>query len=312
MKRVFAGILTLAAVLSFASCAGGNGKETTAAPATQADASTVPESATASGTEAVESTTVPGESTTAGSTAPGESTTAGSNTPVTPVNKVPATKAEILAAYTAVMNKAKAVKPAYTSYEYQFLPDTEKYKDNFIVRTLTGVVNRFMTSEEEAKKNPKVFGKNSDMKANFPVKEADFGCMLTDMNAVRSAKCEALANGNYKITFLLKDEKNPERYREGMKKAPSATGNVFITLSPSDIKPNLEKPFVKAVVKEGKYDLYYHDCKATLVYNPKTNQIVTVDHVTYTTLDIGGKVFGKYYSAKTELEMVYSAFGFQY
>ena len=58
----------------------------------------------------------------------------------------------------------------------------------------------------------------------------------------------------------------------------------------------------------------YHDCKAELVYNPQTNQIVTLDQVTHTTLDVGGyvKIAGKYYEAKTELDMYYSASDFKY
>lgn len=231
----------------------------------------------------------------------------------TEANKVPTTKAEILAAYTAVMNKAKTSKPAYKKIEYQALPSDKinVEKASLIITPLLRLAGKFMTTEEKARKEPSVYQKGNDMNS-FPIKDSTKGCLLTDDNAIKSAKCDVLANGNYKITIVLKDEKNPEHYRSGQAKASSNTGNMFAPLSKSDVDPELESGLVKATVTDAKYDMYYYNCTATLEYNPITQSIVTLDMVTYTRLVMEGKVIR--ISAKGEgvLEMYLSAYDFKY
>lgn len=235
-------------------------------------------------------------------------------TTAAPGNGLPTANAEILAAYTAVMNKAKTDKPGFTKYMYQALPDSEKYKDSTTVKLLMGIVNRFMTTKEKAMKNPEIYAKNNgDMIADFPVTESDKGCMLTDTGAIKSASCEKLANGNYKITILLNNEVNAERYRQGMVQAPSNTGNMFVIFSKSDVEPILGEWYVTPFVKDTNLTMTFHGCKAELVYNPLTNQIITLDQVTHTSLEVGGTVVGKRFdNIKTELDMYYSASDFKY
>ena len=53
---------------------------------------------------------------------------------------------------------------------------------------------------------------------------------------------------------------------------------MFSPLSRKDIDDVLiNDKRVNAVVKDAVYSLNYHDCTATLVYNPTTKQIVTLD-----------------------------------
>lgn len=254
-----------------------------------------------------EGATVSNETTLTGeTTADGQTTTAA-------VNKDPSTNAEILAAYTEVMNKAKTDKPAYKKIEYQALPSDKinVEKAGLIVTPLLKLAGNFMTTEDKARKDPSVYTKGDNMNS-FPIKDASKGCLLTDVNAIKDANCEVLANGNYKITIILNDEKNPEHYRSGQTKAASNTGNMFAPLSRSDIDPELESGLVKATVKNAKYDLYYYNSTATLTYNPQTKNIVTLDMVTYTRLVMEGKVIG--ISAKGEgvLEMYLKAYEFGY
>ena len=68
-----------------------------------------------------------------------------------------------------------------------------------------------MTSEKDAKgKKHENNPKGTDMKW-FPIyQHPTKGCTLTDVSKIKSAKCEVLSNGNYKITIVLKADINPE------------------------------------------------------------------------------------------------------
>jgi len=304
--KLFALLLSFVFVCSFAAC----GKSTVSETTAQANVTT-------NSTTAVQGTTAPNESTTAAETQTGETQTSETqtgnvSTTAAADNGLPTTKSEILAAYTAVMNKAKTDKPGYTKIMYQSLPDAEKYKDNTTVKILMSIVNLFMTTKDKAMKNPVVYENGSDTKANFPITESTKGCMLTNTNAIKSASCAALPDGNYKITIILNNELNPERFRDGMIKAPSNTGNMFVIFSKSDVDPILQKPYVKILVKNGDLQMNFHDCKAELEYNPKTNRIISLDQVTHTSLGVSGTVVGHYYKENTELEMYYTASNFKY
>ncbi|MEI6577870.1 MAG: Ig-like domain-containing protein [Eubacteriales bacterium] len=225
----------------------------------------------------------------------------------------PTTKAQILAAYTTVMNKAKSAKPAYSKVEYQALPKDKINitKASIIISPLLNLAGNFMTTEEKAKQNPGINAKGGNMKG-FPVKNAPKGCMLTNVSAVKTASCTVLSNGNYKITIVLNDETNPEHYKTG-NTAPSKTGSMFYPLSKSDIDPELSSGLVKAVIGNASYSLKYYNCTSTLVYNPKTNQIVSLDQVTYTLINMSGKVINLVNASGTAvLEMYYKFFNLKY
>lgn len=247
------------------------------------------------------------------------SETANTDTTAAPVDKKPGTKAEILAAYTAAMNKAKTDKPAFKRAEFQELPSGKDYRNitggKFVIDPLLGFAGAFMTKEDKARKNPHVNNKGENMWA-FPVKDAPKGCLLTDVNAIKDAKCvnsdkdgKANPNGDYyKITIVLKDEKNPEHYISG-NTAPSNTGAMFMPLSKSDVDPELEKI---SAIKDAKYDMNYYNCTSTLVYNPKTMHVVSVDQVLYNKLEMSGKVLGLSASGWQVLIMHYQIFDVVY
>ena len=273
LTKVLAVISVLAIIFSLGAC-GKDKEETTTAQQTTAAQGTTSENTTAAETTAVgETTTVPGET-------GAETTQAGK----------PTTAAQILAAYTDVMNYAKTVKPAYNKQEFQTLPKEDQHMDGAVIGYLLPQAERFMTKEADANIEDNKAG--SDMKW-FPVAKADKGCLLTNASAIKSATCDELSNGNYKITIILNDEHNPEPYKTGDTKATSNTGNMFQPLAKSEIDNTLQTDStIKALITTAvKYDLRYYNCTAVVEYNPKTKQIVNLSQTMSVFIDIQqGKV----------------------
>ena len=94
-----------------------------------------------------------------------------------------------------------------------------------------------MTVEADAEEQ--VNAKGSD-----DAKRRSFGWTLTDLSKVASAKCEVLANGNYKITIVMVDEDTP-------KKTGSTLGQVTGAL------------------------LYWEDIETTLTSDPTVTKILS-------------------------------------
>lgn len=310
LTKLMAVIMAVAIVFSLAACGKNNGGDTTteasdvAANGTTATDATGTSDTTLTGTSDVTATS--------GTNAQGETTTKKGESTTVANTKIPTTKAEILSAYTAIMNKGKTDKPAFKKYEYQVLPENER-KIGGAVKYLLPIANSFMNSEEKAKSEPSNYDKNGDMHG-FPVKNASKGCMITDPNAIKTAKCEKLSNGNYRITIVLNDELNPEPYKAGQTKAASNTGNMFCPLGKSDIDNELKNnKTVKRVVKSANYSLQYRNCRSVLEYNPKNSQIVSVDQYTNTLITMTGKIIILGTSSGTAvLEMYYKAYNFKY
>jgi hypothetical protein len=212
------------------------------------------------------------------------------------------------------MNKAKADKPAFKKYEFQELPDGAQYRNitggSAVMNPLLNLAGNYMTTEAKAKANPGVYNKGGDMKA-FPVKNSSKGCLLTDVSAIKTASCVKLADGNYKLMITLKDENNPEHYISG-NTAPSKTGSIFVPLSKSDVDPELSSGIVKAVVSNPVYSMRYYNCTVTLIYNPVTQRVVSVDQILYNALTLSGKVVFWKASGTQTLIMHYNIFDVAY
>lgn len=283
--KMLAILLALTMVLSLAACGKRGENETT----TTLQETTLGSDETTSGdggTTNPDETTSEGETTTA---VEPESTTEAIIVPA----GLPKGNAEILAAYTAVMNKAKIEdKPGFKRAEFQELPGGPEYRDisggGKVIDALLNIVGNYMTTEEKARNKPHSQGKGENMWA-WPIRDAPKGCMLTDVNAIKSADCKELPNGDYKIVITLKPEKNPEHHRPHHgNSAPSKTGGMFMPLSKSDIDPELAK--YSKVIKDHKYDMEYYNYTATLIYDPKTLHVKSVDHVLYNKITMSGKV----------------------
>ncbi len=279
-SKILALLMAMAIVFSLAACGKDKDPVNTTTPTESVSAGT-----TADETAAESATTVINGTT----TAVAGTTSISSGTTAVPVNTVPTTKAEILTAYTAVMDKAKTEKPAYKKLEFQALPKDMQHMEGAIIGAILPVGESFMDKEEDAKVEDNAKGSGMGW---FPVPKSPKGCLLTNANAIKTAKCEELANGNYIITIVLNDEMNPEPFKEGEAKATSNTGNMFNPLARSEIDDTiLNDSTVNKIVKNVSFDLKYYNCTAILEYNPKTSQIVKLEQYMSVLIDIhSGKV----------------------
>ena len=204
---------------------------------------------------------------------------------------------ECLEIYTKVMNKAKADKPAYTKVEYQELPSDANSRviseGSGLVGTLLNLVDSLgiMTSKEAAEADPEIKEAGSDMRW-FPVYKCEKGCYLTDVSAIKSYKYEDLGGDKAKVTIVLNDEKNPEPMAEGASSSPSNTGAMFSPLAKADIDETINGGAVSAVIKNVTFSLTYHDCTAVLVYNTKTNELISLEQYMNVSIQGGGKIAG--------------------
>ena len=205
------------------------------------------------------------------------------------------TDKEVLEIYTKLMNKAKADKPGYKKVEYQELPSDAQNrvisKGEGLVGVLLNLVDslELMKSKEAAEADPEIVEKGSDMRW-FPVYKCEKGCYLTDVSAIESTKYEDLGNGKARITIELKDEANPEPMAEGASTSPSKTGAMFSPLSKADIDNTINGGAVSKVIKNVTYNLTYHDCKAIVEYDTKTNEIIKLEQYMNVAIQGGGNV----------------------
>lgn len=254
--------------------------------------------------QSVETTAPAGNSGSTDTTPSGNSgstaTTPDANKPADNGGSTAATKTdkEVLEIYTTLMNKAKKDKPGYQKVEYQELPGDAANRQiskgaNFVDTLLNLVTNTLdlLTTKEEAEASPEIVEKGSDMRW-FPVYKCEKGCYLTDVNAIESTKYEDLGNGKARITIELKDENNPEPMAEGASTSPSNTGAMFSPLSKADIDNTINGGVVQAVIKNVTYNLTYHDCKAVVEYDTKTNEIIKLEQYMNVAIQGGGKIFG--------------------
>lgn len=238
-------------------------------------------------------TTPSGDSGSTGTT-PQETKPAGNNGGAATAEK---SAKEVLDIYTTLLNKAKKDKPGYKKVEYQELPSDANSrvisKGSGLVGTLLNLVDTLgiMTDKATAEADPDISEKGSDMRW-FPVNKCEKGCYLTDAGFIKEHKYEDLGNGKARITIVLKDEANPEPMAEGASTSPSKTGAMFAPLSKADIDETVNGGVVKAVIVGVTYSLTYHDCKAVVEYDTKTNQIIKLEQYMNVAISGGGKIFG--------------------
>ena len=188
---------------------------------------------------------------------------------------IPSGNEAILKKYSDLLNDANEKKVGYNKVEFQAIPP-EKANLGGVLDKIMPVAQTFFVDEATAKSNPETFQKGGDMDW-FPLYHTTKGCVLTDASKIENATCEKLADGNVKITIELQDEMNPEPIDNGATTCNSFTGSMFTPIKRADIDDVLKNnSAVKMLIKDLDYDLKYHDCTAELIYNPETNQIVSL------------------------------------
>lgn len=278
MKRYISIILVLSIIFALAAC---GKKQTTAEEST-----TVEE-----GFEVVEDTTTEkAETTETATNENGETVTEETTEEEEEEDDFPETIEEVVAAYKMVMDQAKQQdKPGFTRLDYQELPSDSENRvissGGALVNTALSLADRFFATKEEAEQKPTIDEKGGSM-PDFPVKGTNYGCLLKGTEGVKTAKCEKLQNGYYKITITYISEKNPEPAKAGATSAPSIHGSVCSPIS----KEEIDSKLATDVFSDISYSLTYHDCETVLIYNPENNHIYSQEQTNHVTIKGQGTV----------------------
>ena len=195
---------------------------------------------------------------------------------------------EIIEQYTLLVNKFKQEKPAYKKKEYQSLP--EEFRNlgtagNVVLDIAAG----YMTTEEECEELVRPAGSADEIKWDMPVHNTEVGCLLTNYDAVAWAKCEDVGDGTKKISFSLKEEMNAEPTPAETLVPVSNHGAVMQPLSRQTIVDEVEKITSKIPgLGINDFSLGYRDCEFSCIYNPETNQVLSITH--HVVIDINADI----------------------
>lgn len=207
-------------------------------------------------------------------------------------SNMPESTKEIIDQYTLLVDKFKQQKPAYKKKEYQALPE-EYHNFSSTINKVLDIAAGYMTTEDEAEILVRDSGAQ-EILTDMPIHGAEKGCTLTDYEAVDWAKCEDLGDGTYKISFSLKEEINAEPTPADTLIAPSAHGAVMQPMKFSDIKAEIDGLISKVPgIALNELDLYYHENVFSCIYNPETDEVLSITHNIVIDIVVNADVFGK-------------------
>ena len=220
-----------------------------------------------------------------------ESTTAVTDPAEKESDKPESTK-EIIDQYTLLVDKFKQQKPAYKKKEYQALP-VEYHNFSSIINKVLDVAAGYMTTEDEAEILIRDAGAE-EILMDMPIHGAEKGCTLTNYDAVEWAKCEDMGDGTYKISFSLKEEINAEPTPADTLVAPSGHGAVMQPMKFNDIKAEVDGIISKIPgIALNQLDLFYRDCEFICIYDPATDEVLSITHYIVIDIVVNADVFGK-------------------
>ena len=268
MKKLSAILaLLLAAALLFAACGQkeqtvNNGGDETS------DVTTVPE--TTLGDEITEEpTTGEGESETAEQPTTAEAESSSADEATAPA--LPQGKAEILAAYTKVVNKVKADAPQYVSNDWQTMSNVDM--SSIMYGTVSGLAKSFLETKEQSTADTHAAGGHPKWFA-LPTDSLKEGCVLTDTGKIESANCTK-SGDNYVIKITLVQEKDPYMDKGNPKSVTSWHGRMFDVIDITEVFDYLKK--LPGVDANNAYCTFKGT--ATLKYNPVTDECISLDHI---------------------------------
>ena len=279
MKKALTALaLVLALALLFTGC-NGNGPTTTETdPETSAtEESTQP---VVDITEDGDETTTEPESTSEGetttepeSTSIGETTTEIATTTTKPAAPpaLPQGKAEILAAYTKVVDKVKIDMPEYMSNDWQTMSNVDM--NGITYAAVSGLAKSFLETKEESSPGKHNAGDHAKWFA-MPTDTLKKGCVLTDTSKIESASCKK-SGDYYVITITLVEEKDPIRDMANPASVSGWHGKLFDVIDIVEVFDYLQA--VPGVNANNAYCTFKGT--ATLKYDPVTNQCVALDHI---------------------------------
>lgn len=206
-------------------------------------------------------------------------------------NKPESTK-EIIDQYTLLVDKFKQQKPAYKKKEYQALP-VEYHNFSSTINKALDFASGYMVTEDEAEELVRAAGAEEIIN-DMPIHGSEKGCALTDYDAVSWAKCEDKGDGTYEISFSLKEEVNPEPTPADTLVPVSAHGAVMQPMAFADIKAEVDNVLGKVPgVALNTLDLYYREHVYSCVYNPETDEVLSITHHIVIDIVVNADVFSK-------------------
>ncbi len=212
---------------------------------------------------------------TEGTTAPADTTVP--TVTVTEEKAMPESTKEIIDKYSQLVNDFKEKKPAYKKKEFQALP--EEFR-NFGkgVNVILNIASNYMVSEEDCEELVRPAG-FADIVWDMPVHNTEKGCVLTDYDAVSWAKCEDMGDGTYKISFSLKEEVNPQPTPADTLVPVSAHGAVMQPIASDELLKEIDS-ITSSIpgITVNDFALYHRDCEFICVYNPETDEMLSVTH----------------------------------
>ena len=263
----------------------------------EANRNTPKEEATEQFGATVQTTTQPVVTTQPQVTQPAENVTENNDvtTPDDPAEKdsnKPESTKEIIDQYTLLVDKFKQQKPAYKKKEYQALP-VEYHNFSSTLNKALDFASGYMVTEDEAEVLVREAGAEEIIN-DMPIHGSEKGCALTDYDAVSWAKCEDKGDGTYEISFSLKEEINPEPTPADTLVPVSAHGAVMQPMAFNDIKAEVDGIISKIPgIALNTLDLYYRDHVYTCVYNPETDEVLSITHHIVIDIVVNADVFSK-------------------
>jgi len=288
MKKLSAILaLLLAAALLFAACGQkeqpvNNGEDETSDVITTVPETTLGDEITEEPTTGEDESETPEQPT----TAEAESSLAAEAT----APALPQGKAEILAAYTKVVNKVKADAPQYVSNDWQTMSNVDM--SNIMYGTVSGLAKSFLETKEQSTADTHAAGGHPKWFA-LPTDDLKEGCVLTDTSKIESASCTK-SGDNYVIKITLNLEKDPYMDKANPKGVTSWHGRMFDVIDITEVVDYAKKlPTLNA-------DNAFCTFKgtATLKYNPVTNECISLDHIIDVRVHLGSgaaKVIADYH-----------------
>lgn len=173
---------------------------------------------------------------------------------------------KILEEYTVIMNKLKTDSPAFSFIRYQNLP-TDYQNVGAAAKFVLPIIEKYVTSKTASAETQYEAG-NSE---KLPLPDSSYGCLLTDSTAIKNAYCEVLDDESYKIIITLNDELNPPVLSSGATSSQSTINAVF------DTYDALNQITAISELALNKIDFNYTDCTVTLIYNPDTEHVQSIN-----------------------------------
>ena len=173
--------------------------------------------------------------------------------------------AEVLKTYTDIMNKVKTDGKSVTELGYNTLGD---YDLGAATNIIGPVLKNMLTLEDAAEESVK-----TDMRADFPIKNNDKGCLLTDTAGISSCSIVDNGDGTSTLTIVTVAEDNAEPAPDGGASSPSYTGGIFAPMSAAGVDETVASI---PAVNINNLVINYHDCTVTVKYKTDTLEAIDV------------------------------------